>query len=191
MNGWKSYKNELLAYRHLPKFERMIKTAALLTELLERENIRPIVVGGLSMEIYTLNQYTTHDLDLVLSGRERAGQILSELGFQQLGKNWLHRELGLSLEIPDDVLAGDYNRVTRIPINGRHIYVIGIEDLLLDRLRAAVHWRSHEDREWGYRLLLMYDDLDLDYITAQLTFKEEKEEWQEWLKAKEKDSRLD
>lgn len=187
MNDWKSYQSELLKYRALPKFERMIQTAALITELLEQENIQPIIVGGLSLEIYTLNQYTTHDLDLIVSGRERCASILTQLGFEKLGKDWVHRELGVSLEMPDDVLAGDYNKVTKVPVNGRHIYVIGVEDLILDRLRAAVHWKSLVDREWGYRLLLMYDDLDLDYIANQLTAQREKEEWQQWLQAKEED----
>ena len=59
---------EALAQLHdKPKFEKLIHTAALITELLLPQGVRPIIVGGLSVEIYTLNGYTTQDIDFVLT----------------------------------------------------------------------------------------------------------------------------
>ncbi|WP_157404568.1 hypothetical protein [Shouchella shacheensis] len=29
------------------------------------------------------------------------------------------------------------------------VFVIGVEDIILDRLRACVHWKSSSDCEWG------------------------------------------
>lgn len=175
-------KEELSKLKDKDKFERMIQVAGILTELLEKHNIRPIIVGGLSVEIYTQQQYTTYDIDFIINGSQKAGDLLFELGFEKIGKDWIHHEVGLSIEIPDHILAGDYQKVTSVPIaNNRTIYVIGIEDIILDRLRAAVHWKSGEDREWGYRLFYMYfEEIDIPYIESQLKTQEEKEEFHFW-----------
>ena len=48
------------------------------------------------------------------------------------------------------------------------VVVIGVEDLLVDRLRAAVHWQSEEDRRWARRLGLLYADrVDWAYVRAR------------------------
>jgi hypothetical protein len=178
-------KSALTALSGRDKFERMLHTAAILTDLLMERGIKPIIVGGLSVEIYTMNGYTTQDLDFVMSGYEQAADLLSELGFERVGKDWVHPAIGVSLEIPSSVLAGDYAKVTEFAVGERKVYVIGIEDILLDRLRSAVHWKSGEDREWGYRLLQLYkDQLDVDYLQMQLQGQVEKEEFQTWMKQK-------
>jgi hypothetical protein len=120
-----------------------------------------------SIEIYTLNGYATQDIDFVMDGYDLAGEVLGSLGFTKLGKNWIHANLGVSVEIPSNYLTGDYNKVTELTVADKAVYVIGIEDIILDRLRAAVHWKSGESREWGYRMLLMYfEDLDMEYIQS-------------------------
>lgn len=99
------------------------------------------------------------------------------------GRYWVHPDIGLAIEIPDRTLAGDYNKVTVFPIGQRKVYVIGIEDIILDRLRAAVHWKSGVDREWGYRLLYTYfEKIDLDYLYNHTETLTEKTELQIWIK---------
>lgn len=45
------------------------------------------------------------------------------------------------------------------------VYVIGIEDIILDRLRACIHWKSASDCEWGKRMFLLHRDrLDIEYM---------------------------
>ncbi|MCJ7841890.1 hypothetical protein MUB24_13475 [Lederbergia sp. NSJ-179] len=174
-------KESLFALKNKPKFERMLHTAAIFTELMEQQNIEPIIVGGLSVEIYSLNGYTTHDIDFVLDGYDKANDILHSLGFEKIGKDWFHPEIGVSVEIPDNYLAGDYGKVTTVPVGKRKVNVIGIEDIILDRLRAAVHWKSAQDREWGFRLFLMYmEDIDLDYMESKLETPTEKIELDHW-----------
>ncbi|MDQ0338525.1 hypothetical protein J2S00_001311 [Caldalkalibacillus uzonensis] len=80
----------MLKLKGKPKFERMLTTDAILTELLEQQQIRPIIVGGLSIEIYTLQQYTTHDIDLIINGSAQASDVIKALGFERTGKDWLH-----------------------------------------------------------------------------------------------------
>ncbi|WP_245742670.1 hypothetical protein [Fontibacillus panacisegetis] len=164
------------------KFEKLIQTAAIITELLLPHDIRPIIVGGLSVEIYTLNGYTTQDIDFVLNGYDLASEVFASLGFVKLGKNWVHADLGVSVEIPSNFLAGDYDKITELSIADRTVYIIGLEDIILDRLRAAVHWKSGESREWGYRMLLMYfEELDLEYIQGRFEHSLEENEFNLWI----------
>ncbi|MNW52416.1 hypothetical protein D3C74_299340 [compost metagenome] len=60
MRNMQKAKEALEQLHDKSKFEKLIQTAAIITELLLPHNIRPIIVGGLSVEIYTLNGYTTH-----------------------------------------------------------------------------------------------------------------------------------
>ena len=104
-------------------FEKMIGTVGILTELLG-ENRRPVIVGGLAVEIYTRNEYTTVDIDLIL---------------------------------PD----------------GMKVYVIGLENIILDSLRACVHWKSNSDCEWAQRLYFLHkQNLDIEYL--RMTAKKDK-----------------
>lgn len=165
------------------KSDRMIHFAAIFTEILERKGVnKPVVVGGLSLEIYTSNNYTTYDIDFVLSSRNIASEILENLEFKQSGKDWYHEKLGISIEIPDNNLDGDENKVTKVDVGNRYIYLIGIEDILIHRLQSAVATNNQEDREWGYRLLVIYfEDLEIQYIKDQLTYHKELEEFESWL----------
>ena len=50
-------------------------------------------------------------------------------------------------------------------MDGLRVVVIGVEDLLIDRLRAWVHWKSDEDGRWTRRLAHLYADrLDWSYL---------------------------
>ena len=153
-----------------PKYIQMITTAAILTDLLEEKDIKPIIVGGLSVEIYTQQDYTTRDIDFVLNGYDVASTLLELLGFKKEGKDFYRFDIKVAVEIPGSHLEGDYNRVKTIKTeDDRKVYVISIEDIIMDRLRAAVHWKSGEDRKWGFRLLLFnYKELDLEYMKTKI-----------------------
>lgn len=166
-------KNRIIHLQELPIeiFHKNIKAISYLTYLLEKAGIKPIIVGGHAVEIYTLGQYTTVDVDMVLSGRELAREIFGELGFTKRKghRHWYHEDLGLPIEIPDETLAGSMDRIIQVTVEeGFHVYVIGVEDLILDRARAAVYWNSSGDREWA--LLLMnaqYEEIDFEYLQSE------------------------
>lgn len=61
-------KQAIYALKDKTKFERLIYSAAIFTELLQEHQIKPIIVGGLAVEIYSQNGYTTQDTDLVMDG---------------------------------------------------------------------------------------------------------------------------
>lgn len=152
------------------RFEMMTGIVAILTSLVEPHGIRPCVVGGLAVEVYTRNEYTTVDIDLVMTRRDLAHEQLIQVGFEKEGRYWYHPILKIGLEIPDDELKdADKERVIKLNLPGdKYIYVIGIEDIILDRLRACIHWKSESDCEWAYRLYKTHEDrLDKAYIQQQ------------------------
>ena len=169
MNSIEQFKKELAQLAGKSRYEIMTETTAIFTIIMESYGIMPVVVGGLAVEIYTRGQYTTLDIDMVMHNRELAGEALARLGFIQEGRHWYHEELEVAIEIPNDVLEGaDREKIIKIHLpSGKYLYVIGIEDIIMDRLRACVHWRSTSDCEWGLRMLKVHhESLDLDYLRA-------------------------
>lgn len=150
------------------RLERALFIVAVWTEALKDRDIRPIIVGGTAVEFYSFGAYMTYDIDLVCSNRREALDQLEDLGFERSAslRHWYHETLSLVVEIPDDTLAGSLDRVTEVEIDGLTAYVIGIEDLVLDRLRAYVHWQSESDGEWVTRLLTLHgEDVDWEYLS--------------------------
>src|SRR5699024_6946125 len=161
--------------KYLSKHERMIQVCGLLTTYFQQDNIQPIIVGGLSVELYTRNNYTTYDIDLISDGRDKFDKLLTnELGFNKEGRNWYHQELEISIEIPDNYLEGNKEKVIEMKLeNGLHIYVIGVEDLIIHRLESAIvshpdnpEWT--DDYEWAERMFKIHQNepeiMDIDYL---------------------------
>ena len=140
----------------------------------------PIVVGGSAVEIYISPFYVSGDIDFVFPNRKEFEDIILSTGlFKKQGKNYISDELGIFAEIVDDELSGSLSKVReiKVEIEGKEyaINVIGIEDLIIDRLNACVHWKSESDCELAQILLRGYEkELDIDYL--QKRAKEERVE---------------
>ena len=131
--------------------------------------MEPILVGGGALEFYTAGGYTTKDIDLALAHGPDTDAAFKELGFTKEGRYWVREDLDLLFEAPAPLgLPGETSPRTEVEIEGLKVVVIGIEDLLIDRLRAWVHWRSEEDRRWSRRLALLYADrIDWEYLRVK------------------------
>jgi hypothetical protein len=153
-------------------FTRMVEFVRDFTRISQkRYRLFPIVVGGLSVAIYTRNEYSTFDVDMIYPNYNLANRILDEMGFIKEGRHWYSEKLEIAVEIPDDVLAGDMKRIVKLNLSDKkndYIYVIGVEDLLIDRINALVHWKSKEDGEWAERIYQAYkEQIDKDYFIAK------------------------
>lgn len=150
------------------RLDKTIYFAAILAKELKDYGIKPVLVGGGALEFYTRGHYMTMDIDLVVQGRDQAKEALEKFGFERsIGeKSWYHDELELSVEIPDDVLAGSMNKIVEVEFDdGLIAYVIGVEDLIADRLNAYKWWQSLSDGQWATALLAIhYADIDFDYL---------------------------
>lgn len=145
--------------------ERRLRFVAVLSDAcLARGWSAPVIVGGNAVEFYTAGGYATMDIDLV-SESEPLDAILGEWGFGKEGRHWFDEALGIAVECPSAQLAGDPHRVMRVAVGGREASIIGVEDLLIDRLNACVHWDSQEDCGWARILYESYrETLDLEYV---------------------------
>lgn len=74
----------------------------------------------------------------------------------------------MAIEVPDSVLAGSTERVVRVQVGDVEVHVIGLEDLVMDRLRAFVYWRSSADGEWAARLMALHEgEIDWGYLRGK------------------------
>ena len=150
------------------KFETMLYTSAIITKLLDPEDIKPIIVGGLSVEIYTQKDYSTRDIDFVTHRANVVSELLVKLGFQREGRHLYHENLEVAIEFPDDSLAGSYDKVVRMDLDEEedlYVYVISVEDIIMDRLRASLYWGESESKQWAMKLIASYyQQLDLSYM---------------------------
>lgn len=163
------------------KIYKNIALTAVITEALKEINIRPIIVGGQAVEFYTAGGYSTMDVDLVTPASiKEIDPIIKALGFEKEGKYWTYEQLDFALEIPGSDLAGDYDKINEIEIEGLKAYIIGVEDIIIDRLNRYKFWREYDDQEWIVGMIyLNYDDIDWNYLyqksEAEKTLEELKE----------------
>ena len=148
-----------------PRRRRLI-ALGLLTRQLSAHGIEPILVGGGALEFYTAGGYATKDMDLALPAAPEVDSAFAALGFEKAGRYWYQAELDLLFEAPAPAgLPGEDAPRTEVEVDGLRVVIIGIEDLLIDRLRAWVHWKSDEDGRWTRRLALLYPDrIDWGYV---------------------------
>lgn len=146
--------------------KRRLYLIGLLTLSLQHERLKPIVVGGCALEFYTTGGYATHDIDIIFSDNKLLNEKLSSWGFKRIGRHWINEELDLYIESPASQLDPEENkRVCEVEIEGLKVYLIGLEDLILDRLKAYVHWKSEDDGYWAKELIFMYKDkLEMTYL---------------------------
>ncbi len=117
------------------------------------------------LELYSLGGYATADVDLVCRDSKAVGEFLEKLGFRKEGRFWISEELDMAIEVPDVTLAGSMDKVEVFEIDGYNVYVIGKEDLIVDRLNACVFWKSKEDCRWVKELILLYyGRIDWEYL---------------------------
>lgn len=151
--------------------EKLLNFIALLNEELKKFDsaVRPIVVGGSAVLVYSLGGHLTQDIDLVVADNHRqlVKDVLTKMGFQHTKgqRHWYHTALDLALEMPSDELAGSWEKVTTVEIGDSEIYLIGVEDILVDRLCSAKHWKYDRDEAQAISLLSIYGErLDWDYL---------------------------
>lgn len=126
-------------------------------------------MGGAALEFYTAGGYATGDIDLALPSGKDVDAAFADMGFRKEGRFWLHDDLDLLFEAPAPAgLPGEDAPRTEVEVDGLRVVIIGVEDLLIDRLRAWVHWKSAEDERWTRRLARLYADrIDWSYLRGR------------------------
>ncbi len=146
---------------------RQLLTVALISHLLEKKGKEaPIVIDGLALSYYTREVYFTADIDLACSDREALDEVLKELDFGKKGRYWVNEDLKLAIEVPAGVLVEEDAPLEIVDLGSElQCQIIGIEDLIIDRLNACKHWKSEIDCEMAELLIMRYSkELDWCYL---------------------------
>lgn len=147
----------------------------LITRLLEeRGKPAPVLIGGLALSCYTRDVYFTADIDLAYADRDALDSVLGELGFSKKGRYWVHPGLDMAVEIPTASLPGEEAPLETAELDaGLHSLIIGVEDLIIDRLNACKPWKSEIDCEMTELLVARYGkELDWAYLERRASLPE-------------------
>lgn len=130
----------------------------------------PIVVGGLAVELHTLGNYTTADIDLI-SQSGNVHQVMCELGFNVKGGVYQHDHFDEVVEFLCGPLVGSWDRALRMRFpNGLHLLVLCVEDTILLRLEEFAAWpqsRSECQTQLESLFKLHRNDLDCAYLCKE------------------------
>lgn len=135
-----------------------------LTEKLFKDGKSIFLVGGQAVEAYTGGQFTTGDIDITTTDKEATEKVLAQMSFTREGMVWLNERLGLAVHI-----VGDYptrsEKVRKVDVGSYRVHVIGVEELIIDRLKAAKFWKSERDSEQAVVLLNAFRrTVDIEYL---------------------------
>jgi hypothetical protein len=147
--------------------KRQLLMVALLTRLLKMMNKQaPVIIGGCALSYYSREVYFTSDIDLAYADREALDKVLKNIGFGKEGRYWVHEGLKMAIEAPASSLPGQDSPVEVVELGeGLQCSIIGIEDLVIDRLNACKYRKSEIDGEMVELLIRRYtNDLDWSYL---------------------------
>lgn len=144
---------------------------ALMAELSTRldSTIRPVVVDGFAVEFYSSGGYRTNDIDACCMRPAEAGAVLESWGFRRVNRHSVSTLLGLQVEFPRLAIeARARERLTSVRVEGHQVTLIGVEDLILDRLNGWIHGGSSDDRRWAVELAaIAWETLDQPYLQRE------------------------
>ena len=147
--------------------KKQLLVVALITRLLEEAGkSAPVIIGGCALSYYSREVYFTADIDLAYADREALDGVLKDIGFKKEGRYWIHEGLKLAVEAPASSLAGEEAPLEIVELGEElRCTIIGVEDLIIDRLNACKHWKSETDCEMAALLVTRYvADLDWTYL---------------------------
>ncbi|MBT9168452.1 MAG: hypothetical protein DDT19_01797 [Syntrophomonadaceae bacterium] len=154
--------------------KRALFTAAVSEEIFRLKGVRPIVVGGEALEIYSQGNYTTGDIDLK-APKDILDKILRANGFNgyiysKKTKSYYNKELDIFVEWVGASLeegAESEKRTMLVNVSGSLVRLIPIEDLIIDRINAAKFWKDADSERWAEFLFLMgsgLNKIDMTYL---------------------------
>ena len=165
----------------IEKMESPLKKSLLMVALIskileERGKDTPVVIGGCALSYYSREVYFTSDIDLAYSDTDALDIVLKEIGYRKEGRYWINDQLNIALEVPTSSLAEEDSPIEIVEFDqGFKCKIIGIEDLIIDRLNACKHWKSQIDCEMVELLIKRYDnELDWTYLEQKSSLPENK-----------------
>lgn len=145
--------------------QKQLTVASIICDAYNKYGVTPVVVGGLAVEFYSLANYLTRDIDMIVPGDEHTNEVMLELGFTKRGSStwFLQQDPTIIVDFPASPLAGSWDKVIPVEMEAGHVvYIIAVEDIIIDRILAIAFWNDPE--EWAQFIMAAhYDDIDWEY----------------------------
>ena len=118
-----------------------------ITYRLEKGKQHVFLVGGQAVETYTAGQFTTGDMDITTTDSKATGRVLASLDFEEIGMIWLNKRLGVAVHIVGQFPNANPDKARNIEVGPYNVNVIGVEDLIVDRLAHVKFFNVAGDME--------------------------------------------
>jgi len=151
----------------------LVEVAFAVCSALHRAGVTAVLSGGGAATFYAPEAIQSFDLDFILEVYPRdgdPGHVLVDLGFENVGHDYVHKLSRYQLEFPRGPLAvGDdlirsWNTVTDGDLL---LHVISATDSCRDRLAAFYHFQDRSALEQALAVAAAVNtDLDLEKIRA-------------------------
>ena len=120
--------------------------AAIVASYLQSKGISTVLTGGAVVSIYTENKYMSYDADFISSADQKSiSKAMQELGFEQHGKEFRHRQTDFFVEFPSGPLAIGNQLVqaeAELEFKGHKLKLLSPTQSVMDRLAAYFYWND-------------------------------------------------
>ena len=149
-----------------PLTKRIIFTAIFTSEL-EKEGCSPVAAGDYAVELYTSGEYKADGVDVIVPAG-KAQKVLQQLDFMQDGSVWVNSDIDMTVRIVNESLGDEQlKRVNQIDVSGASVYLLGLEDTILAKLRDFAFKHEVAASTWAQELVEAHPgEIDWEYLKA-------------------------
>jgi len=130
----------------LKKNLSVAELGATVAEKLAAHGIEAVLTGGSVVSIYTKNEYSSWDLDFVVTGFAKSvDDAMKELGFARKGKNFIHPDTSFTVEFPvGPLMVGEMpvRNIDRLKTKHGVLKLLPPTECVMDRLSAYFHFKD-------------------------------------------------
>ena len=164
-----------------PEFERALRLFGRASDAMKARGLpEPVLVGGAAVEIYSNSAIATGDFDIATAAQIQFEEELQRLGFVRpsgAGKatrGWIHPELPMGFEVVAETLLdgqAERDRVRRLDLDpDGEVAVIGIEDMIADRVGQYASGAAPEMLEQARLLYALHREADRAYMERRIRY---------------------
>ena len=143
--------------------------AAYIAEYLRSKGIEVVLVGGACISIYSANEYSSFDLDFIITGtstRHKVRAALAEINFTEKNRYFINPETPFFIEFPSGPLAiGDEppSEINILRFATGNLRLLSPTDSVKDRLAAYYHWKDRQSLEQAI-LIARGHEIDIEEV---------------------------
>ncbi len=138
------------------------------TSEMEKQGVSPVAAGNYAVELYTSGEFKSDVVEMIAPINLAAG-LFELMGFMQKDDAWVNSDVGLTAKIiAEDIDESRLQRVNQIDVNGLTVYILGVEDTIIDKLKDFVFAGESSAITWVQEVIeLNVNQLDLDYLNEE------------------------